>query len=337
MTYVFVTLYYSIKNIKLWHLLTFSEKHTMCFHTVFAMTNWKNVCFVNNVFFLSMFAGKPSLIQHRNHSTLRGIYLAISSARHTSVESEQLLRQKTISRACMVDMPKPVKMRFIVDYRWNVGICIVNKAGSTTLRYLMLLVKGVVSPHHVHRYDSMQGLDLGAEHVATSHNNTTFKTIMFVRNPISRLISAYKSKFCRRKFNHVKRTVGRQIIKTFRENATKESLARVHDVTFQEFVKHIISMEKTPSKMDAHWRPQYLICNPCQIKFDFVGKTETFNNDATHVMRYFYDFEMDSIPQRNTASNFNVNLSLPKQDIMKLLEIYRKDFLHFGYPMQWPR
>ena len=284
-----------------------------------------------------MFAGKPYWIQHWNHSTLRRISHAISSARHTSVENEQLLRQKAISQACMDDMPKPFTMRFIVDNQRKVGMCFVNKAGSTTLRYLVLLAMGVVSPHNVHLNESMLGLDLTTENVATRHKNTYFKTIMFVRNPISRLISAYKSKFCRRKFNNVKRTNGRQIIKTFRENATKESLARVHDVTFHEFVKYIISMEKTPSKMDTHWRPQYLICNPCQIKFDFVGKTETFDNDATHVMRYFFNFAKASIPRRNIASHVNVNLSLPRQDVMKLLKIYRRDFLYFGYPMQWPQ
>ena len=75
----------------------------------------------------------------------------------------------------------------------------------------MLLAKGVVSPHNVHRNDPMRGLDLCIENVATSHN-TTFKTIMFVKNPISRLLSAYKSKFGRRKFNSVKSTIGGQKI-----------------------------------------------------------------------------------------------------------------------------
>ena len=181
-------------------------------------------------------------------------------------------------------------MHFVVHNRHKVGMCIVKKAGSTTLRYLL------VSPYDVHHPKSMQGLDLHIENVANRHNNTTFKTITFVRNPISRLISAFKSKFFRCKFNKVNRTVGRQIIKTLRENATKESLVWVHDVTFQEFLKHVISMEKNPSEMDGHWRPQYLICNPCQMWFDFVGKTESFDNDATHVMRYFYNLTMASIP-----------------------------------------
>ena len=290
-----------------------------------------------NIFFLAVFQGKPFWILHQNHSTLQGTSHAVSSAHHGSVENEQFLRQRTISQACMDDMPKRIKMRFFVNNRHKVGICTIPKAGTTTLRYLMLLAVGVVNPTDVHNEETMQGRDLHIEKVTTRHKNTTFKTIMFVRNPISRLISAYKGKFLVPKFTKVKRTIGRQIIKTFRKNATKESLVRVHDVTFQELAKYIISMEKTPSKMDVHLRPQYLSCNPCQIKFDFVGKIETFKNDVTHVMRYFYNLTLASIPQENNASHYSANLSLPKQDIMKLLKIYRRDFLYFGYPVQWPQ
>ena len=68
------------------------------------------------------------------------------------------------------------------------------------------------------------------------------------------------------------------------------------------------------------------------MKFDFVGKIETFKNDVTHVMRYFYNFTMDSIPQQNNASHYSADLSLPKLDIMKLLKIYRRDFFIFGIP-----
>ena len=47
--------------------------------------------------FLAVCTGKPFWIQHQKYKMLRVIYHAISSAHHTSVENEQLLRQKAIS------------------------------------------------------------------------------------------------------------------------------------------------------------------------------------------------------------------------------------------------
>ena len=159
------------------------------------MTDWKTFVLKLNIFFLAVFTGKPSWILHRNHSMLQGTSHAVSSAHHTSVENEQLLRQRTISQACIDDMPERVKMRFFVNNRHKVGICTIPKVGSTTLRYLMLLAVGVVNPTDLHNKETMQSRDLHIEKLTTRHTNTTFKTIMFVRNPISRLISAYKGKF----------------------------------------------------------------------------------------------------------------------------------------------
>ena len=178
-----------------------------------SITTCKGTVLQLDIFFLAVFTGKPSWILHRNYSKLLGTSHAVSSAHHTSVENEQLLRQRTISQACMDDMPKRVEMRFFVNNRHKVGICLIPKLGPQPWGILCNWRWVWLTPTNVHNKETMQGRDLHIEKLTTRHTNTTFKTIMFVRNPISRLISAYKGTFLVPDFTKVKRTIGRQIIK----------------------------------------------------------------------------------------------------------------------------
>ncbi|GFO20789.1 carbohydrate sulfotransferase [Plakobranchus ocellatus] len=54
------------------------------------------------------------------------------------------------------------------------------------------------------------------------------------------------------------------------------------DVSFAEFLR-MVTQERhleDPTKMNVHWRPQVYICDICKLKPNFVGKMETFEEDA---------------------------------------------------------
>jgi Sulfotransferase family len=60
---------------------------------------------------------------------------------------------------------------------------------------------------------------------------------------------------------------GRVIIRRYRPDATNDSLARGHDVTFDEFVQYLGDhpYKKNEKPLDAHWRPFSELCLPCQV------------------------------------------------------------------------
>jgi len=58
----------------------------------------------------------------------------------------------------------------------------------------------------------------------------------------------------------------------------------VGDVTFLEFVQYVIREKYSKKRRDIHWMPQYKHCNPCLIKYDFIGRYETLEEDAKHVL-----------------------------------------------------
>jgi hypothetical protein len=41
---------------------------------------------------------------------------------------------------------------------------------------------------------------------------------------------------------------------------------------------------KSGRKLDIHWRPQNVICRPCHINYDFIGRYESLYRDADYVL-----------------------------------------------------
>ena len=120
-------------------------------------------------------------------------------------------------------------------------------------------------------------------------------------------------------------------------------------VTFEEFLRYVIIdfVRPTGNQMDEHWRPQYQLCSPCNVEYDFIGRFEHVNDDAKHVLA---KLTASGGPESNvtfptsnrsggtvTSSqqwrNFYANVS---HDIVRLvISIYKYDFELFGYDYHW--
>ena len=102
----------------------------------------------------------------------------------------------------------------------------------------------------------------------------TYTKFMFVRHPLERLISAYRSKFQTiNKHEFYRREYGREAVARYRAN--KSSVppnAPINDVTFEEFTGLVLNPPKLP--LDVHWRPMTDLCHPCAVRYDFVGRHE---------------------------------------------------------------
>lgn len=86
---------------------------------------------------------------------------------------------------------------------------------------------------------------------------------VFVREPYSRLLSAYVDKLFVPDSYFDK--LGTYIVRAFRANASSESLKFGHDVTFAELVKYVIHAESTGRKRDYHFVPAHAQCNMCEV------------------------------------------------------------------------
>ena len=112
---------------------------------------------------------------------------------------------------------------------------------------------------------------------------------------------------------------------------------------FEEFVQYVLKQGRDRTDhLEIHWRPQYNLCDPCHIKYDFIGHYETLQHDAEHVLRQItrysnntdVHFPATDVDNRNRNSHeflqqFYANVS--SSDIRGLLQLYKKDYDVFGF------
>ena len=104
-------------------------------------------------------------------------------------------------------------------------------------------------------------------------------SFMFVREPYGRIFSAYNNKILNPNIVFW-RGVGRYVIKTARKNPSVYSLTYGYDVTFPEMIKFLVTRFENGQLIDQHWSPMYKTCDPCKVTYRYIGKMESFTDDA---------------------------------------------------------
>lgn len=203
-----------------------------------------------------------------------------------------------------------------------------------------LLIPG----HLAHGYDVFDKFtDLTpAEKEEVLANYTRF---IVVRHPFERLLSAFRNKFegDLPSAKYFQSRIGRLIIKHLRPHATAESLHKGNDVTFNEFIRYLLTPElsrsyQANSSFNEHWESMAQLCHPCMFQYNLIGRYETLQDDAALLL--------DTIGVRNvtfpvvkTSGGTAAKLlsyfdNLPIGMIRNLFKVYEADFKMFEYGLE---
>lgn len=108
--------------------------------------------------------------------------------------------------------------------------------------------------------------------------------------------------------------------------------------TFSEFVSFLIDSAADVGSYNEHWIPVHLLCLPCNVKYDFIAKTETLSRDSARVLDMINIAGQLGLPEEHKTPKIqSANLTrkyfsqLTKEQVRRLYEIYRLDFKLFGY------
>ena len=166
---------------------------------------------------------------------------------------------------------------------------------------------------------------------------THFK-FLFVREPLHRLLSAYRDKFFGNNRLYTNR-FRQLIVKTYRPEDAEPVSTENNNVTFTEFLRFIVTSSNYHAR-DDHWGKYEQLCFPCTFKFDFIGHFETLADDVNYVLKKAGFNERVTFPpfhSSRVSSTFMAYYSqVPQEIIFRLGEAFRNDFEMFGYPFPGP-
>ena len=127
---------------------------------------------------------------------------------------------------------------------------------------------------------------------------SSYYKFMVVRHPLTRLVSAYNDKIIgggdRQGFQPVIRVIRQQHNKA--ENTT---------VTFSDFLEYIL--ELSPRRLNQHWRPISMVCDPCHVEYDKIIKLETQKEDLREIFSRLG-------PYRRNGDDVHANKQTPEND-----------------------
>lgn len=81
----------------------------------------------------------------------------------------------------------------------------------------------------------------------------------------------------------------------------------------------------------------YRLCHPCQVKYDFIGRLESLESDAEHLLKLLKVDHLVHFPsgaRNRTAASWERDwfAKIPMEMRRELYKLYEPDFELFGYP-----
>uniref|UniRef100_A0A8C5KDE2 Carbohydrate sulfotransferase n=1 Tax=Jaculus jaculus TaxID=51337 RepID=A0A8C5KDE2_JACJA len=206
----------------------------------------------------------------------------------------------------------------------------------TLLRHILVLA-GVLDSVDVrlkmdHRSDLVFLADLRPEEIR--YRLQHYFKFLFVRDPLERLLSAYRNKFG--EIREYQQRYGAEIVRRYRAGAGPSPAG--DDVTFPEFLRYLV--DEDPEHMNEHWMPVYHLCQPCAVHYDFVGSYERLEADANQVLEWVQAPTHVRFPARQawyrpaSPESLHYHLcSVPRALLQDVLPKYILDFSLFAYPL----
>lgn len=235
--------------------------------------------------------------------------------------------------------------RVYVEDRSRLLYCEVPKAGCSNWKRVLMVLGGSATstrdiPHDAAHYANRLRRLESYDRSAIAERLRSYTKVLFVREPFERLVSAFRDKF-ESPNSYYHPVFGRPIISRYRTNATRTALRTGAGVTFREFVQYLLDVHR-PVGMDIHWEPVSQLCNPCLLRYNFIGKFESLEEEANFLLDSvgaprnltFPDFKDRNPLAERTSSTITQRYfaQLNSTERQKAFDFYYMDYLMFNYP-----
>ncbi|KAM9836068.1 carbohydrate sulfotransferase 10-like isoform 2-T2 [Aulostomus maculatus] len=252
-----------------------------------------------------------------------------------------------------VSVDRFVLDRIFVSDKHKILFCQTPKVDNTQWKKVLIVLTGAFSTveeipedfvHANSKNDLTRLSSLAPEEI--QHRLQTYFKFFFVRDPLERLISAFKDKFKHNPRNEPWYThdIAPAIIANYRKSS-RAGDPDASDLKFEDFVRYLGDVEHRQlldqqfGEPIIHWVTYVELCAPCEINYDVIGHHETLEQDAPHILRaagidklVSYPAIPPGITRYNKTKVQSYFSGISKEDIRRLYARYQGDFELFGYP-----
>ncbi len=245
-----------------------------------------------------------------------------------------------------------------MDEERKLVFCEIPGCGSVGLRWL-LGITGSGLTSGLKNTDTFQNVSIEGDLFLATHGlkrlsqfsvqqqnyilGPQYFKFMFVKKPFQRLISVYETNFENKdNSNYIWKIYGNIICNLYRTGIDK---AKCHpgdiNISFTEFITFLTDLapRQRPYE-DANWMTYFDLCNPCTIKYNFVGKFESLTEDLTSIAPQL-NLHLDGLHSLMTDTKLEKILKLDllekyhrllAPEVRKRLRsIYERDYVLYHY------
>ena len=179
-------------------------------------------------------------------------------------------------------LDKGWQANWIINHQYKFIYCPILKVGTNSMAKMMLLLSDCQQKEKIIAEGDKTIRTYVDSHLKLSNyryeeaqqfiNDPDYFKFVIVRNPWSRLVSAYLDKFVLDPKGAISST---KKIENFTYKQSNSSVDRQKSVNFRQFLEYIAAKEAT--RLNAHWRPQHLFLEG--VEFDFIAKIESLSED----------------------------------------------------------
>ncbi|XP_030836139.1 carbohydrate sulfotransferase 11-like [Strongylocentrotus purpuratus] len=234
-------------------------------------------------------------IQHKRRSHLRETCERLGAKKYSEIVDR--LDADTLKKAGNI---------FVLD-KYKTIFCYVPKTGCTTWKRMLLLLNGNINATEDISHEAVHYMAF--EHIPTlrtfnlkdaQERLTNYSKFVFVREPFSRILSAFRDKF--EVNNPIKNHYAPRMVKKSKNSGkTKDKNINVTFGNFVDYVSDPWNVLGDPA--EEHWREMFRLCSPCQVPYDYIGHFETFKEDFRDSMQQITKGDNIMIPEPSNPTN----------------------------------
>ncbi|XP_039255489.2 carbohydrate sulfotransferase 10-like isoform X1 [Styela clava] len=228
-----------------------------------------------------------------------------------------------------------LKTSLFYSDKHKILFCSIPKCATRSQANFLANIEGIIdgklanesASEYIERRLSVRNLNV-SEVAKRIKNYTKF---IIVREPFSRLLSAFRDKLERKRGNGYYVGLSHRIHAQYGNGTGNET--GITKTSLQDFVEYLTA--KRDNQQDPHWNYYYRLCSPCDIQYDYIAHMSTLDTDMEYFMKQFRMKNVVFPPSFNSFTDgkkvYNYFSNVSASSVNLLYHRYKTDYDIFGF------